>query len=51
MENSLDWVLDMTFNEDISRIRKKYAGENFSSYSFKNFLKSFDFQNATVLLT
>ena len=30
IENSLHYVLDVTFNEDYSRIRTKYAAENFS---------------------
>lgn len=30
IENSLHWVLDMTFNEDQSRIRKDYGAENFA---------------------
>jgi predicted transposase YbfD/YdcC len=30
IENSLHWVLDMTFHEDASRIRKKNAAQNFS---------------------
>src|ERR671917_2697063 len=29
VENSLHWVLDMTFEEDRSRIRKENAPENF----------------------
>jgi len=30
IENSLHWVLDMTFNEDRSRIRNGYGQQNFS---------------------
>jgi predicted transposase YbfD/YdcC len=30
IENSLHWVLDMTFNEDQSRIRKDNSAENFA---------------------
>lgn len=30
IENSLHWVLDMTFNEDRSRIRKDYGAQNFA---------------------
>ena len=29
MENSLHWVLDMTFDEDRGRIKKENAPENF----------------------
>jgi predicted transposase YbfD/YdcC len=29
IENSLHWVLDMTFNEDQSRLRKDYGPDNF----------------------
>ena len=29
MENSLHWVLDVTFREDQSRIKKENAPENF----------------------
>jgi len=28
VENSLHWVLDVTFNEDASRIRRGYASQN-----------------------
>ena len=30
VENSLHWVLDVTFREDDSRIRTGYAPENFN---------------------
>lgn len=30
IENSLHWVLDVTFREDDSRIRKGYGAENFN---------------------
>ena len=30
IENTLHWTLDMTFNEDRSRLRKDYASQNFS---------------------
>ena len=31
IENKLHWILDVTFSEDKSRIRKGYADENFST--------------------
>lgn len=31
IENSLHWVLDMTFREDESRARKGYSAENFNA--------------------
>ena len=31
IENSLHWVLDMTFREDESRARKDYSAENFNA--------------------
>ena len=31
IENKLHWSLDVTFNEDRSRIRKDYAPENMAS--------------------
>lgn len=30
VENSLHWVLDVAFREDISRIRKDFGAENFA---------------------
>ena len=30
IENSLHWTLDMTFDEDRSRVRKEYGAENFA---------------------
>jgi predicted transposase YbfD/YdcC len=30
VENQLHWSLDVSFNEDASRIRNGYAAENFS---------------------
>ena len=30
IENRLHWVLDVTFSEDTSRIRKEHGAENFS---------------------
>ncbi len=30
IENSLHWVMDLTYREDESRIRKDYGGENVS---------------------
>lgn len=30
VENSLHWCLDVTFNEDLSRIRKDHSAENFA---------------------
>jgi len=30
IENSLHWVMEMTFREDESRIQKDYGAENFS---------------------
>ena len=30
IENSLHWVLDLSFREDESRIRKDYSAENFN---------------------
>ena len=32
VENSLHWVLDVTFREDESRIRTGYAPENFNIF-------------------
>ena len=30
IENSLHWILDVSFREDESRIRKDYASENYN---------------------
>lgn len=42
VENSLHWVLDMTFREDDSRARKDYSAENFNTlrHLAYNILKS-----------
>ena len=41
IENALHWSLDVSFNEDQSRVRKGYAGENLAviRYIALNWLK------------
>ena len=50
IENSLHWVLDVTFREDESRIRKKNAPENMSiiRHIVLNMLKRSENKNISI---